>query len=163
ANVLRNLQMSEIFVTELVLSGLLEEMDDPTLFGVMCAVVATFPRKAQRRYGMDKRTRQLARDIESVRHSAPVVDAEAITEMEVEFSPAWIELGRAWVAGDSFTTVLGMVDSETDIAGDVVGAFRRAKDLCKQLAEVYRDLPERSEALRHLSKRVSRDEVEVVG
>lgn len=162
AKVLQNLQISEIFVTELVLSGLLEELDDPTLFGVLCSLVSSFPRKAQRRYGIDRPTRDLARAIEAIRHSGIVTTAEEITRQEVDFSPEWIPLGRAWVVGDDLVDILDMLDTQTDIAGDIVGTFRRAKDLCKQLADVYHDLPDRSEHLRGLVKRVGRDEVEVV-
>jgi superfamily II RNA helicase len=162
ATVLCNLQIAEIFMTEIVLAGVLEELDDPTLYGVLCGIVGNFPRKAQRNYGLDKDTRRLAHRIEAIRASAIVAEAEHMTDIEVVWAPEWIPLGRAWVIGEDMVDVLAMVDTETDIAGDVVGTFRRAKDLCKQLSEVLRDLPDRSEALRALVKRVSRDEVEVV-
>ena len=71
-------------------------------------------------------------------------------------------MGQEWVRGQDLQGILDMLDSEIDIAGDVVGTFRRAKDLCKQLSDVYQDMPDRSEALRDLARRVSRDEVEVV-
>ncbi len=162
AKVLRHLQIAEILVTELVLSGLLEDLDDPTLFGVLCALVSDFPRKAQRRFGLPRPVRDLARQIEAVRQSGPVLDAEDLTKMEVTFAPSWIPMGQEWVRGQDLQGILDMLDSEIDIAGDVVGTFRRAKDLCKQLSDVYQDMPDRSEALRDLARRVSRDEVEVV-
>ena len=163
AKVLVNLQIAEILVVELILSGLLDDLDDPTLFGVLCALVSTFPRKVQRRFPIPRNVRDLARQIEAIRHNGPVLDAEQITETEAIFSPPWIPLGQEWVRGADLPELLSMIDSETDVSGDIVGTFRRAKDLCKQLAAVYRDLPDRSEALIDLSRRVSRDEVEVVG
>ena len=162
AKVLRHLQIAEILVTELVLSGLLEDLDDPTLFGVLCALVSDFPRKAQRRFGLPRPVRDLARQIEAVRQSGPVLDAEDLTKMEVTFAPSWIPMGQEWVRGQDLQGILDMLDSEIDIAGDVVGTFRRAKDPGKQLSDVYQDMPDRSEALRDLARRVSRDEVEVV-
>lgn len=162
ARVLRHLQIAEILVTELVLEGVFEEMDDPTLFGVLCALVSSFPRKAQRRYPIPREVRDLARHIEAIRHSPTVVDAETLSQDEVTFAPAWIPLGQAWVRGTDMPEILDMLDTEIDIAGDVVGTFRRAKDLCKQLAEVHADMPERADAIRDLMRRVSRDEVEVV-
>jgi len=162
ARVLMHLQITEILVAELVLTGVFEGLDDPTLFGLLCALVSDFPRKADRRYGLDRELRELARRVEQVRRSPIVVDAEALTQLEVAWSPFWIPLGQAWVRGASFVEVLEMLDTPTDIAGDIVGTFRRAKDLCKQLADVHGDVAERAEALRALSRRVSRDEVEVV-
>lgn len=162
ATVLKHLQIAEIFMTEIVLAGVLEELDDPTLYGVLCGIVGSFPRKAQRNYGLDKPTRRLAHEIGGIRAAAVVAEAEHMTEQEVIWAPEWIPLGRAWVKGEDMVDVLAMVDTETDIAGDVVGTFRRAKDLCKQLAEVHQDMPDRAERLRDLVKRVGRDEVEVV-
>ena len=52
---------------------------------------------------------------------------------------------------------------DTDLSGSLITGFRRAKDLISQLATVYRDLPDRHDALRDLVRKVSRDEVEVVG
>lgn len=162
ARVLMNLQIAEVLVTELVLAGIFEELDDPTLFGVLCGLVSDFPRKATRRYGLSKELRALANKIERIRQSPIVCDAESITEQEVSWAPFWIPLGQAWVMGDSLADVLDRVETETDIAGDVVGTFRRAKDLCKQLADVHRELPDRADGLRQIARRVSRDEVEVV-
>ena len=159
---LMHLQIAEIFMTELVLTGVFEGLDDPTLFGLLCALVSNFPRKVGRRYGLDQDLRELARRVEVVRQSPIVTDAEAITRQEVEWSPYWIPLGKAWVLGESMAEILDKIESETDVAGDVVGTFRRAKDLCKQLADVHHEMPDRADRLRSLARRVSRDEVEVV-
>lgn len=162
ARVLMHLQIAEIFMTELVLTGIFEGLDDPTLFGLLCALVSNFPRKVGRRFGLDQDLRDLARKVEAVRQSPIVTDAETISRQEIEWSPYWIPLGRAWVLGESMEEVLDRIESETDVAGDVVGTFRRAKDLCKQLADVHHEMPERAEHLRSLARRISRDEVEVV-
>ena len=45
----------------------------------------------------------------------------------------------------------------------LVGAFRRAKDLATQLRSAWYDFPEKSEMVTQLLRKVSRDEVEVVG
>ena len=55
-----------------------------------------------------------------------------------------------------------MIPGETDVSGDLITGFRRAKDLAGQLRDVYRDLPDRKEMLEDLIRRVRRDEVEVV-
>jgi ATP-dependent RNA helicase HelY len=162
ARVLRHLQIAEIFVTELFLEGAFEGLDDPTLFGLLCALVSDFPRKAGRNYGLSREVRDLARRVDAIRQNPVVTDAEHIAQQEVTWSPQWIPVGRAWAMGEPLDQVLDMIDTETDIAGDVVGTFRRAKDLCKQIADVYGEMPARADALRALARRISRDEVEVV-
>jgi hypothetical protein len=74
-----------------------------------------------------------------------------------------IEIGRRWAEGWPLLEVLGLLECPTDMSGNLVNAFRRAKDLAGQLRQVYRDDPSMSEALRTVVERVSRDEVEVVG
>jgi hypothetical protein len=49
------------------------------------------------------------------------------------------------------------------MSGQLVGGFRRAKDLVSQLREAMREDEQRAESLLGLMRRVSRDEVEVVG
>ena len=50
----------------------------------------------------------------------------------------------------------------TDISGDLVGAFRRAKDLARQIMGVYRDDETVRERMREMIYRVTRDEVEAI-
>lgn len=73
------------------------------------------------------------------------------------------ELGRRWAAGQSLQDLFYHLSSPTDISGDLITAFRRAKDLVSQLRQVYREDHDRSEELYTLMHAVSRDEVEVVG
>ena len=56
-----------------------------------------------------------------------------------------------------------MIVNQTDISGDLISCFRRAKDLAGQLKAVYADVPDRRQMLTDLIRTVSRDEVEVVG
>jgi superfamily II RNA helicase len=163
AKVLRHLQIAEIMTTELVLSGLLEELDDNTLFGVMCSVCSELPRSVRCDFRVDRKDRELARRIQQIRMSPHVTEAEHITGQETTFSPDMMVLGRSWANGDSLETITMMVHSPTDFTGTLVGALRRAKDLTSQLVDVYAGDPDRAASLRALVKLVSRDEVEVVG
>ena len=54
------------------------------------------------------------------------------------------------------------IHAPTDVTGDLVGAFRRAKDLVGQVRMVAIEDKSRGEALLELIRRVSRDEVMVV-
>ncbi len=161
AKVLRNIQIEEIFVTELILDGMLEGIDDALLFGLLCAVNKEFGRDVKVRplKGADK---ELAKNANKLRHSPTVVRAEEITGQAVCWCPEMIPFGRMWAEGRSLAELLLLVDAPTDIGGDLVGAFRRAKDLVGQLRQVHAEDTSRAEQLAELMRKVSRDEVLVV-
>jgi superfamily II RNA helicase len=163
AKALLHIQMSEILVTELVLEGVLEDLDPPTLFGLLCAVVQTLPRGTHLLTPPDKDLRGLAKWGSRIRFSGTVREAERITDIAMDFDPDLIPLGRAWAQGEPLAAISQMIDSGIDISGDLVGAFRRARDLCSQLIQLWRDDAEKVEALYDLMDATGRDEVEVVG
>jgi superfamily II RNA helicase len=162
ARILRHLQIAELPVVELVICGALESLDDATLFGVLCALTNELPRGTNRNFWPSKDDRKMAREIEQVVRSSIVTGGAEITGTPWTFEPDLIVLGRAWAEGRSLQEVLMMVSNTTDISGDLITGFRRAKDLAGQLRDVYADLPERRARIQELIRRVSRDEVEVV-
>ncbi len=163
ARVLRHVQIAEIFVTELFLEGLLEELDSPHLFGILAGITNSLPRHARAAFRIEPEERELARRVGRIRGSFPVVGAEELTGIEVDWDPDVMSLGRRWAEGISLQEIVAQIDCETDISGDLITGFRRAKDLASQLKDVYTDVPERVTQLRRLVAEVSRDEVEVVG
>jgi superfamily II RNA helicase len=162
ARVLQHIQIAEIFMTELVLSGELEMLDADTLFGVLCGVCGDLPRGAQPNFSPTRHDRELVAKLQKVRFSAPVTGSEALLGQPVTWSPEMVVLGRCWAEGTSLTEILLMVRSPTDISGTLVSCFRRAKDLVGQLKAVYAQIPEIATTMHELIKKVSRDEVEVV-
>lgn len=162
AKVLQNIQINEIFTTELVLEGLLDMLDGPDLFGVLCMLTNDLPRAVTRNFGFNRKDRELIREIERVRWSDAVVHAEEITEIQTTFCPDLLPVGRAWANGQPLDEVLLMLRSTTDWSGSLVTGFRRAKDLASQLRDVYSHDEERRSVLKSIMKAVSRDEVEVV-
>ncbi|MEN0067568.1 MAG: DEAD/DEAH box helicase [Myxococcota bacterium] len=163
ARVLKHVQIAEIFVTELFLEGLLEELQSADLFGVLSGMTNTLPRHARASFEIRREERALARRVSRVRQSFPVVGAEELTGIEVDWDPDVMSLGRRWAEGVSLQEILAQIHCETDISGDLITGFRRAKDLASQLKDVYTDVPERVTQLKRLVIEVSRDEVEVVG
>ncbi len=161
ARVLLHIQIEEIFVTELILSGLLEDIELPLLFGLLCSVNKEFGRDVRLRplKGADL---NLARDANKIRLDKVVTSAEALTTIQVTWCPDMIPFGRMWAEGRSLAEMMDTIDSPTDISGDLVGAFRRAKDLVGQLRMAYAGDPTRADALAQLIRTVSRDEVLVI-
>jgi len=156
-------QIAEILVTELVMSGLLEELSGPQLFGVLCALTNDLPRHVHRNFRPTREEKRIANRIQRIRYSHPVVQAEEESSSPVVWDRNLLVVGRAWAEGSSLQEILMMVSSETDISGDLINGFRRAKDLAGQLKEVYGQIPDRAQMLGQLIKKVTRDEVIVIG
>jgi len=162
AKVLQHLQISEILMTELVLSGELESLSAEALFGCLCAVTNELPRHVHRNFRPSGEDKHLARILRTVRYGDLVLDTEVMTGITQDFDPDLISLGRAWAEGDDLQELLLMIHSDTDVSGDLITGFRRAKDLAGQLRDAYRDIPDMSERLTQLIRTVRRDEVEVI-
>jgi superfamily II RNA helicase len=162
AKILLNVQIEEIFVTELILAGVFESLPPDLTFGLLCAVNKEFGRDVTPRERLRGDALRLAKDANKIRFSGPVQKAEQLTGIEVTWCPEMIPYGALWARGQSFAALMLSIDSPTDNSGDLVGAFRRAKDLIGQLKLVYADDPSKREELAKLLSDVSREEVLVV-
>lgn len=162
AAVLRHVQIEEIFVTELVLAGVFESLDPARLFGVLCAVNKEFGRDVRPRLRIRGDELGLVKEVDRIRHNVVVRDSESMTGQSVCWCPEMVPYGRAWAEGKPLAALLDQLESGADISGDLVGAFRRAKDLIGQLIDVWSDDAARVDELKALIRTVSRDEVLVV-
>ncbi len=162
ARVLMHLQIEEIFSSELVLSGLLDHLEPELIFGALCALSNTFARTVAVRERPRGEMGRLARAMRQIRFGDVVRTCEHAINVAVTFTPEMIPFGVGWYQGRSLNELMLMIDSPTDVSGDLVSAFRRAKDLGMQLRRVYREDPFMSDKLKEIAKTVSRDEVEVV-
>lgn len=162
ANALLHIQISEILVTEILLEGIFEEADGDELFGILTAVVHELPRSVTSRLPLRGRWAYFRERLRGVKSSEVVVQGSALMGCPVEFSPELMPFGHMWAQGKSLSELMLRLNSDIDVSGDLVGAFRRAKDLAGQLRTVYREDDFMASKLADLIKRVSRDEVEVI-
>jgi ATP-dependent RNA helicase HelY len=162
ARVLMHLQIEEIYSSELVLSGLLDHLEPDLIFGALCALSNTFARTVAVRERPRGEMGKLARAMRQIRFGDVVRTCEHAIGVPVTFTPEMIPFGMGWYQGRSLQELMLMIESPTDVSGDLVSAFRRAKDLSMQLRRVYREDPFMSDKLKDIAKTVSRDEVEVV-
>ncbi len=161
ARILRHIKIEEIFVTELVLSGVLEERTPEELFGIMCGLVQTLPRQARVRKPGEKWW-PIFEHLHDVFDSEVVTVGEELIGMETVFTPELMPLGERWANGEKLVNLLEDINNPTDMSGDLVGAFRRAKDLIGQLRHVHYADTHRRRELTQLLRTVTRDEVEVL-
>jgi superfamily II RNA helicase len=160
--ILRQIHFAEVLVTELIMEGFVVEFSGSQLFGALCGLVQTLP-KAVKVHRPDRgQWRVVEERLLDVLNSDVVVGAERMTGVTLEFCPELMSLGSRWSEGASLAELLDDVRSPTDISGDLVGAFRRAKDLVRQIRGVYADEEAISQRLRTVLRAVTRDEVEAV-
>lgn len=161
AQIMKHIKIEEIFMTELLLGGALEHLSAEELYGVCCGLVAGLPTKA--RVGRpDKKWREIQERIFAIFQSDPVQHAAQILGVEPVCSLELMPLGERWAQGDKLAEINAAIDNPTDLSGDLVGAFRRAKDLISQLKDIYQEDEQRIKGLNQLSRRVTRDEVHVL-
>jgi superfamily II RNA helicase len=160
--VLTHMQIEEIFSTELVLSGLLDTLEPQLLFGALCALSNSFSRTVTVRQRPRGEQAKMARAMRQIRFGDAVRTTEKALGVPVTFTPEMIPFGVAWFEGKSLNDIGLWVESATDISGDLVSAFRRAKDLSMQLRRVYGEDEYMLGKLREVAKTVTRDEVEVL-
>jgi len=160
--VLLHMQIEEIFSTELVLSGMLDSLEPHLLFGALCALSNSFSRTVTVRQRPRGRQAKIARQMRQIRFGEAVRTTERAIGVPVTFTPEMIPFGVAWYEGKSLNDLGLWIESATDISGDLVSAFRRAKDLSMQLRRVYGEDEYMLGKLRDMAKTVTRDEVEVL-
>ena len=149
-------------MTELLVHGVLEDLEPDEIFGVMVGLVQYLPRRAKVYMPDDDKWFELFDRIGAIYESPIVRGAEELMEQETTYSPELMPLGERWARGDDLATILRDIRCRTDLAGDLVGGFRRAKDLISQLRQVHRQDETRWRELTDLLRRVTRDEVRVL-
>jgi hypothetical protein len=110
-----------------------------------------------------KQQRRLGWKVDKIRNGAMIKEAEELTGLDTCWDPRMISLGSAWAQGKSLNEILMTVDSTSDRSGDMVGAFRRAKELAGQIKSLWEYDEDKVKMLTTLVRSVARDEVEVVG
>ncbi len=162
ARVLRSIQIEELFTTELVLSGVLLALSPGLTFGLFTAMTGNLPRAARSWQKLNKAERALVGEVNRLRYAHEVVGAEEITGQETTWDPDLIPLGRGWAEGVSLDELINGIQSNTDLSGQLVSNFRRAKDLASQVRQACAEDEILYERLGALIKATSRDEVQVV-
>ncbi len=162
AHALMHIQINEIFVTELLLEGVFEEVDSDELFGILTSIVHELPRRTVVGYPLTGRWSYLRSRILAVKTGDIVTGGSELMGFPVPFCPELMPFGYHWARGEPLSRLMERLYSDTDVSGDLVGAFRRAKDLAGQLRAVFHDDETMTRRLTDLIRRVSRDEVEVI-
>jgi ATP-dependent RNA helicase HelY len=161
AHALMEVQISEIFTTELFLNGVFDDLEPHHLFGVLTGMCNTLNKRVE--VQTTKADRRAGAAVNKVLASDVLQAAEALTGAETTWDSRMISLGTMWAQGKSLAEIMAYVSSPTDVTGDLVGAFRRARELVGQLKALWGDDEMKTAQINRLVREVTRDEVAVVG
>jgi len=161
ASALMQIQISEIFTTELFLNGVFDDLAPDRLFGVLAGMCTTLNKRVE--VHTTKADRRVGWGVTKIRNSPIVAAADELTRTETTWDARLICLGTMWAQGKSLAEIMAYVYSPTDITGDLVGAFRRARELAGQLKSLWLHDEAKLAEINRLMREVSRDEVAVVG
>ena len=162
AKILRHIKIEELLVCELLVQGVLEERTPEEIFGIMVGLVQNLPRQAKVMLPEDEKWFGIFDELTAIYESHIVVGGEELMDHETNFTPELMPLGERWANGESLARLLEDIRNPTDLAGDLVGGFRRAKDLVSQIRQVHREDKQRWTELTAVLRKVTRDEVEVL-
>lgn len=161
AKIMKHIKIEEVLLTELILNGVLEPLNDDELFGLMCGLVSSLPRKV-RLARPDKKWKPIFEATFDVLNAPCVIHAQQLMQQESTCTFDLMPLGERWARGESLSSILTRLETPTDLSGDLVGAFRRAKDMLSQLRDVYEEDEAFQKRIRQLMRKVTRDEVQVL-
>jgi hypothetical protein len=146
----------------MALSGLLDSATPAELFGIFCSMSNSFGRTVVVRERPRGSLAKIAKQMREIRFGEVVRRCEEAVGIPVTFTPELLVFGAAWYEGRTLQELCLMIESATDMSGDLVSGFRRAKDLSLQMRRVFREDEWMVEKLKDVAKTVSRDEVEVL-
>ncbi|MDR1604686.1 MAG: DEAD/DEAH box helicase [Gracilibacteraceae bacterium] len=146
----RSIYVQELFVTEFLFSGLADDLDDPTL----CGLIACIDYEQKRNDNFLRTDLLEAGPIKQI-----MFPIEQVCGFDaVRFDHRVANVAHAWSSGTPFTEVQKMCNLDE---GDIISLFRRTIDLLRQMKEAVTD-PRLAERLRACIRSMDRDEAEVV-
>ncbi len=162
ARFVRNVQIQEILMAELLLAGVFEDLSPSEVYGVCTGLVNALPRQVGVRAYLPAAVEAQIKTVLEVVEGPVVQRAQELAGGEVVCDLDMMALGYLWAEGRSLEEISERIRAIMDVSGDLVGAFRRAKDLVGQVRLVFWEDEPRRKALADMIKAVTRDEVEAV-
>ena len=131
---------NELFFTEIILSGLLNDLEPSELAGVLCAVITEDVRKdCWIKFKLSKTVRKTVDDIYQILRRLHKVQKQYGVEAPLNLNPFYSAIVEHWVNGGDWEEMM----SQLDLAeGDLIRIFKRTVDLLRQLT-IIPNVPEK--------------------
>ncbi len=131
---------NELFFSEIIFSGLLNDLEPSELASVICAVITEEVRnKAYLPLKVSKKVRKTLSDIEQILRKVWKIQKKYNIEKPLLLNPYYSPLIENWVNGQDWDDLTVGIDVPE---GDIVRTFKRTVDLLRQLTMLSKINPE---------------------
>lgn len=124
---------NELFLSEIIFSGLLDNLNPAQLAGVICAITTEELRMEIPYIPFSEPVRKTLNKIRDIKKKLGRAQSNYDIEAPLNINPYFSSLIELWVEGAEWETVSEQVDIGE---GDIVRAFKRVVDVLRQLATI---------------------------
>lgn len=150
---------NELYIAEMLLSGVLDELTPAQLSAVICAVITedlrgdVFPSQP-----LSHPTRKALNQLKNIRKKIAIVQRDYDIDTEMYINSYYSPLIEMWVEGLSWEELTGMTQSSE---GDVVRVFKRTIDILRQIANAQYINPQLNETAKEAIKAILKEPIDV--
>lgn len=131
---------NELFFTEIILSGLLTDLEPSELAGVLCAVITEDVRKdCWVKFKLSKTVRKTVDDIYQILRRLHKIQKQYGVEAPLNLNPFYSPIIEYWVNGGDWEEMMATLEIAE---GDLIRIFKRTVDLLRQLT-IIPNVPEK--------------------
>jgi superfamily II RNA helicase len=129
---------NEIYLSEVIFSGLLDNLSPSQLAGVICAITTEDIRAEIPYIPFSEPVRKTLNKIRNIKRKVEKAQSDYDIDSPTYINPYFSSLIELWVEGADWETVKGSLDIGE---GDIVRAFKRTVDVLRQLT-IIDNIPE---------------------
>ena len=124
---------NELYLAEIIFSGLLENLTPSQLAGVICALTTEDVRLEIPYVPMSEPVRKTLNKIRNIKRKLEKIQSNHDIESPLYINPHFSSMIELWIEGAQWETIIGMMDIGE---GDIVRAFKRVVDVLRQLTTI---------------------------
>lgn len=124
---------NELYLAEVIFSGLLENLTPSQLAGVICALTTEDVRLEIPYVPMSEPVRKTLNKIRNIKRKLEKIQSNHDIEAPLYINPYFSSMIELWVEGAQWDTITGMMEIGE---GDIVRAFKRVVDVLRQLTTI---------------------------
>lgn len=150
---------NELYISEILLSGVLDNLTPSQLSAVICAVITedlrgdVFPSQS-----ISNEARKALNQIKNIRRKIAIVQRYCDIDTEMYINSYYSPLIEMWVEGTTWKELSEMTESSE---GDVVRIFKRTIDVLRQIANAQYINPQLNDTAKEAIKAILREPIDV--
>lgn len=150
---------NELYISEILLSGVLDNLTPAQLSAVVCSLITedlrgdVFPSQP-----ISSEVRKTLNQIKNIRRKIAIVQRDYEIDTEMFLNSYYSPLIEMWVNGLSWEELTAMTESSE---GDVVRVFKRTIDILRQIANAQYINPQLNDTAKEAIKAILREPIDV--